>query len=144
MAGIRIGTGEKRIEVNDNGDYIILNLNDNTFIKRFFGLYERLQSMTASYGEQEAAIRAKYKDEEDQNALLGEVFALYVAAGEEMKGHVDALFGEGSCDKIFGGIAPSLDLYLDFFEQLTPYLQQFSQERMQRMSKYSAARTGNV
>ena len=34
MAGIRVSTGEKHIEVNDNGDYITLNLNDNALDRK--------------------------------------------------------------------------------------------------------------
>ena len=45
MAGIRVNTGVKRIEVNDDGDYITLSLSDNDFLNRFFALYENSQKM---------------------------------------------------------------------------------------------------
>ena len=32
MAGIRVSTGAKRIEVNDDGDYIILNLDRKSVV----------------------------------------------------------------------------------------------------------------
>ena len=45
MAGIRVNTGVKRIEVNDDGDFITLSLHDNAFLEKFFSLYETLQKM---------------------------------------------------------------------------------------------------
>ena len=32
---LRVDSGVKRIEVNDNGDYIAVNISDNSFFKRF-------------------------------------------------------------------------------------------------------------
>ncbi len=144
MAGIRVNTGIKRIEVNDSGDYITLSLSDNAFIKRFYSLYGNIQKKADDYTKRENAIREKYMGEENQNAILGETLALYSAAGDDMAAEVDKLFGEDTCKKVFGDIAPGFDLFLDFFEQLTPYLQEFSRERAQRMSKYSADRIGNA
>lgn len=34
-ASLRVDSGVKRIEVNDNGDYIAVNISDNSFFKRF-------------------------------------------------------------------------------------------------------------
>lgn len=146
MSGIRVNTGVKRIEVNDDGDYITLSLNDNAFLDRFLSLYERIQNMADEYTGKENAVREKYADgaESSRDGLLRETFALYTEAGKTMKQEMDSLFGEGSCKKVFGDITPSFELYLDFFEQLTPYLQEFAKEKAQRMSKYSAGRTGNV
>lgn len=146
MAGIRVNTGVKRIEVNDNGDYITLSLNDNDFLDRFFGLYDDLQRMADEYTGRENAIREKHAagGEAVMDGILKETYALYTEAGKSMKPKIDGLFGEGTCKKVFGDITPTFDLYIDFFEQLTPYLQEFAKEKTQRMSKYSAARTGNV
>lgn len=144
MSGIRVSTGVKRIEVNDDGDYITLSLNDNAFLDRFFSLYENMQKLADESTAKEKEIRAKYQDTADTDQLLRETFDLYKGAGVSMKAEVDNLFGEGTCRKVFGDITPSFELYLDFFEQLTPYLQDFAKEKAQRMSKYSAARTGNV
>ena len=144
MNGIRVNTGVKRIEVNDDGDYITLNLSDNDFIDRFFSLYKNIQKMAEESSAKEKDIRAQYSGGEDQNGLLQELFGLYKEASASMMLEVDKLFGESACKKVFGDITPSFELYLDFFEQLTPDLQQFAAEKAQRLSKYSAARTGNV
>lgn len=141
MAGIRVNSGIKKIEVNDNGDYITLSLSDNAFLERFFSLYENIQKMA----EESAAAGKEINDKGmTDNSSLREVFRLYDEAGEKMRSELDGLFGEGTCKKVFGDITPGLELYLDFFEQLTPYLQEFAQEKRQRLSKYSPQRTGNV
>lgn len=143
MAGIRVNTGVKRIEVNDNGDFITLNLSDNAFLDRFFALYNNVQRVAEESAAREAAVREKYAGG-DENALLRELFSLYKEASERMMAEVDALFGEDTCRRVFGDITPGFELYLDFFEQLLPYLREFAGEKAQRMSRYSAARTGNV
>jgi len=156
MAGIRVNTGVKRIDVNDNGDYITINLNDNTFLDRFFLMYENLVKMADESSAKESAVREKYKDyvgnknggsgdvERLPDGMIRDVLSLYKDASKTMMGEVDGLFGEGTCKKVFGDITPSFELYLEFFEQLTPYLQEFAKEKSRRISKYSAARTGNV
>lgn len=144
MASIRVNTGVKRIEVNDNGDYITLSLNDNAFIDRFFALRENSQKIADEYTERQREIEKKYQGSQQEEAYTREVLALYSEAGQSMMSEVDGLFGEGTCKKVFGDIAPSLELYYDFFEQLTPYLKEFAKEKAERMSKYSANRTGNV
>lgn len=144
MAGIRVNTGVKRIEVNDSGDFITMSLNDNDFLSRFFSLYENVQKMAEESSAREREIQERYKESEDRIGRAKASYDLYTKCGKDMMGEVDALFGDGTCKKVFGDITPTFDLYIEFFEQLTPYLQEFAQEKSQRMSKYSAARTGNV
>lgn len=144
MERIRVNTGVKRIEVNDHGDYITLSLNDNAFLERFFKLYENVQKLANESAAKEEDIQNRHKESGNKEARLRETFSLYAEVGDSMRAEVDGLFGEGTCKKVFGDIAPSFELYLDFFEQLTPYLQEFAKEKTQRMNKYSAKRTGNV
>ena len=146
MAVIRVSTGEKHIEVNDNGDYITLNLNDNAFLDRFFALHERIQGMVEELAGREAELRASARDAgaEGLDSSRKEIFSLYKEAGGRIRAEVDTLFGEYTCQKVFGDITPSFELFFDFFEQLLPYLEEFAKEKAQRMRRYSAARTGNV
>lgn len=142
MAGIRVNTGAKRIEVNDEGDYIILNFNDHSFPERFFSMLDRVQALAEEATPQEQAIREQH--EAGSTELLRALTALDVEIHRKISAEVDSLFGPGTCRKVFGDIVPGVELYDDFFSQLMPYFEQFSNERAQRMSKYSAARAGNV
>lgn len=142
MAGIRVNTGVKRIEVNDDGDYILLNLSDSSFPDRFFSMVDRVQ-------EKAAAAEARAKELEQQcehgsEAMLRASASLYRELHEAVAEEVDTLFGPETCRKVFGDIVPGIELFDDFFSQLMPYFEEFGKERARRMSKYSAARTGNV
>lgn len=142
MAGIRVNTGAKKIEVNDNGDYIILNFADSSFVDRFFSMYDRIKQRA-----DEAVPKAEEIDKQHQAGSeehTRAAAALYRTLHEEIMGEVDGFFGAGTCKKVFGDIVPGIELYDDFFQQLMPYFEEYGKERAQRMSKYSAARMGNV
>lgn len=142
MGGIRVNTGAKRIEVNDNGDYIVLNLGDASFADRFFEMADRVQEKTS------AAVPRAQKIEDDTEAGSEEriraASRLFRELYESVMEEIDGFFGNGTCKKVFGDIVPGIELYDDFFTQLMPYFEQAGKERAQRMKKYSAVRTGNV
>lgn len=142
MSGIRVNTGAKRIEVNDNGDYIVLDFGDATFPDRFFGMVDRIQEKANAAVPKAETIDAQ--NEKGSDSHIRASMRLFREVHEEIMAEVDNFFGPGTCKKVFGDIVPSIEAYDDFFSQLMPYFEQFGKERAQRMSKYSAARTGNV
>lgn len=142
MSGIRVNNGAKKIEVNDNGDYIVLNFGDHSFPDRFFAMTDRVEELAAEAEPREKEIRERCQ--EGSLELVRELTALDSEIHRKISAEVDGLFGPGTCRKVFGDIVPGIELYEDFFTQLTPYFKQFGEERAQRLSKYSAARTGNV
>lgn len=142
MAGIRVNTGDKRIEVNDNGDYIVLNLSDISFPDRFFSMVDRVQARADEAAEKAKKLEAQC--EPGGEALIRAAASLYRELHEGVMAEVDALFGPNTCKKVFGDIVPGIELFDDFFQQLMPYFEQFGKERAKRLSKYSAARTGNA
>lgn len=142
MPGIRVNNGAKKIEVNDNGDYITLDFGDNSFPDRFFNLIDNVEKRA------EEAIPAAQKiaeeHEENSEAFMRETAALWRKVHEDIMEEVDAFFGPGTCKKVFGDIVPGVELYDDFFRQLMPYFEEFSRERAAKLEKYSPARMGNV
>lgn len=142
MAGIRVSTGAKRIEVNDNGDYITLNFADQSFPERFFAMVDRVTDIAKDAEPREKEIREKYP------AGSVELYRAFSSFNLEfhtaVAGEIDGFFGAGTCKRVFGDIVPGIDLIDDFFQQLMPYFQEFGKERAEKMSKYSPARTGNV
>lgn len=142
MSGIRVNTGAKRIEVNDSGDYIFLDFSDNSFPDRFFSMIDRVQACGNECTKSLEKIGADHQ--EGSEAYVRASAALLRKVHEDIMGEVDAFFGPGTCKKVFGDIVPGIELYDDFFSQLMPYFEQAGKERAQRISKYSAARTGNV
>lgn len=142
MAGIRVNTGAKKIEVNDNGDYIVLNFGDNSFPDRFFAMVDRIQERANASSPEAEKIAAEH--EAGTEAYLRASAAVWRKVHEDIMLEIDSFFGPGTCKKVFGDIVPGVELYDDFFHQLMPYFEEFGKERAQRLSKYSAARTGNV
>lgn len=142
MPGIRVNTGARRIDVNDNGDYITLNFGDHSFPDRFFTMMDRVQDIAKETELREKEIREQHKDENE--GLVRALFSLDKDLYLKISVEVDNLFGPDTCKKVFGNIVPGIELFDDFFMQLMPYFEEYSKERVQRMSKYSAARTGNV
>lgn len=141
--GIRVDRGVSRIEVNDAGECIELNLGDQTFATRFFELFDRVDVKIKEFQPRAAEMDRAYKDApklERERAMCEfnvEIHAI-------LKNEVDSFFGEGTCKKVFGDIVPHYSMYLDFFEQLKPFFVKYAQERMGKMQRYSLERQGNV
>lgn len=142
MSGIRVNNGAKKIEVNDSGDYIVLNFSDHSFPERFFAMTDRVQALAEEAEPREKEILERYG--EGSVERLRALTALDGEVHRKISAEVDGLFGEGTCRKVFGDIVPGVELYDDFFTQLMPYFKQFGQERANRLSKYDPARRGNV
>lgn len=130
MDSIRVNGGAKKIEVNDEGEFILLPVGDDGFTRDFYRLLE-------DFRKRAEAVRVT---KEDIAGSMDQVVGL----SAEMKEKVDALFGPGTCGKVFGELTPGVDLLLDFFYQLLPFFEESVKKRSERMNKYSARRTGSV
>ncbi len=129
-AKIRVSEGIK-IEVNDNGDHIVAHVEDHNFIDRFYGLIEKLEGIHATLKAEES----KGLSKEEQLGLVKEKML-------EIMGAIDGLFGEDTCQKVFGdGIVPNGYLIAEFFEQLEPIFREYSIKRQETISqKYNRNR----
>lgn len=132
---LRIDTGVRKIEVNDNGDYIMLQVADQSipaklkkFVKAATDKLNKLSELTES--ENETDIEAA-----EELAYELDVFA---------KASIDDIFGDGTCKKVFGDIVPPIEMYIEFIEAITPYLQEYALNRAKKLSKYSPNRMGSA
>lgn len=141
MSGLRVNTGAKRIEVNDAGEYIVLNFGDQSFPTRVFDMMDRIKEKAEQASAEEKEIREKHPEGED---LIRVMTKFNEEIHRYMMREVDSVFGPETCRKVFGDIVPGIDLFEDFFNQLMPYFEDYAKERATKMSKYSAGRTGNV
>lgn len=130
---IRINSSTKKINVNDEGEFILLPLADDSFVLGFYKLMDYVQ---------DSARRIPGLTED----AAGNVDAVeqIVELEKETRAKVEALFGEGTCRKVFGDILPSMDLFVEFFGSVVPFLEEYKQERVKRMGKYDAGRTGTA
>lgn len=140
MEKIRLQRNVKRIEVNDDGEFITLDFDDLDLPYRYYGMLKKLEKDRVKFSE-ELAEKFKDKSAEDCTEEL-------VNAERELniyfRDAVDEVFGEGTCRKVYGDILPSLEMHLQFFDALRPFFEEEAKRRQERMSKYSARRMGNA
>lgn len=145
MDSLRINSNIKTIEVNDAGECISIPIGDTTFFERFGNIIKYFEQKKEEIDRQEKELSEKYegKPEDDIDRVMDAV-RYYSELCREVCVQLDKLFGEGCCRKVFAGIeAPGVELIVDFFEQITPLLQKYFNERNQQINaKYNRARKG--
>lgn len=119
MAGIRVNSGNIKVEVNDNGDFIILR-KDMNFINKVNNFINGLDDVKAEYDN-----KVKDIDENDpgyEDKVIDCIYCLH----KELHDGIDFLFGNDTCKKVFGegveDVIPTFDGVIDFFEQISPYI----------------------
>ena len=145
MDKLRVDSGIKNIEVNDNGDYISIPISDAAFYERFGALMMNFEQKQAEIEQKAAELSEKHKDkpDDDVDAIVDSI-QLYSDLCRYTCDELDKLFGEGCCKKVFAGIKnPGIELIGDFFDQITPLLNQYAKERNQKIElMYNRNRKG--
>lgn len=134
MDKLRVNTGLKKIEVNDAGEYITVNMADRSFGSKFQSMYDKLMQNIVEIKEEAAELEENISDKFIKEK---EMELCKITMNE-----IDTIFGEGSSRKIFGEIVPDVYAISDFFEQLFALLGQYTKERQQAIGKYSPGRKG--
>lgn len=145
MDKLRVGSGIKNIEVNDNGDFISIPISDAAFYERFGVLLKNFEQKETEYSQKAKELSEKHKDKPNDNVdMIVDGIEFYSTLCKDTCAELDKLFGEGCCRKVFVGIdTPSVELIGDFFEQITPLLNQYASERNQKIDlMYNRNRKG--
>ena len=144
MDSIRVNTGDKRIEVNDQGEFIILRFSDQSFPNRVFAMIDRVQAVADNAKAEEAALKEQCGGDTDSFTYMKALAEMNEKIHRSIMAEVDEVFGPETCRKVFGDIVPDLTLFEDFFNQMLPFFETFGKERAEKLKKYSASRMGNV
>lgn len=121
---ISINNGIKKIEVNDRGEYILLPVGDDTFIKRFYSLVKETQGKAAEIKT----------DTADVVATMDAV----IEFDKELKERVDGLFSADTCRKVFGDMIPGVAAFMEFFAQISNILKEYmTKEAREQVYKYT-------
>lgn len=115
---LRVKTNILNIQVNDEGDCITLNLDDNKFIKRFIEFINFGREFPTNDIEDNETTYKKIYEYTEKLALM-----------------IDELFGNGATYKIFGAYEPTLDLIADFIEKLEPFISKASEIKVKEIEK---------
>lgn len=145
MDSIRIDSGVKRVCINDDPERVIaFNPSDVGFAERFFELYRDLLRRSQEFEQRAAALDANEAVGADGlPANVTDKLAFQREVIDYVHGQIDRLFGEGTAETVFQG-ARSIDAIVQFFEGLTPLVQQVREEKTRKYRKPTAARGGRV
>lgn len=139
MDKIRIARNIKRIEVNDNGEFITLDFDDLNLPYRYYGMIKRLEKDRVKFAQE---LQEKLRDKTGMDSAE-ELVNAERDLNIYFRDAIDEVFGEGTCRKVYGDILPSIDMHLQFFDAIRPYFEEEAQRRRQKMNKYSAKRSGS-
>lgn len=139
MDKIRITRNIKRIEVNDNGEFITLDFDDLNLPYRYYGMLKRLEKDRVKFAQE---LQEKLRDKTGMDSAE-ELVNAERDLNIYFRDAIDEVFGEGTCRKVYGDILPSIDMHLQFFDAIRPYFEEEAQRRRQKMNKYNAKRSGS-
>lgn len=132
-AKIRVNKGIN-IEVNDAGDHIVARVEDYDFLDGFRVLIGKMER-----------IQAEFEAGERKDLSVEARIDLAREKMQEVAAAIDALFGEGTCDKVFGkGTVPSGYQVADFFGQLSPIIQGYVSDRRKEASEKYGRNRGST
>lgn len=112
--------GIKRIQVNDNGDYIEIDLMDIELPIKVMATHNELIRQNNIYKNRCKAVEKQYKDNE--NLKLTNIIQAEKDYSKKCREVLDNLLGENACLKIFGE-TNRYGMFDDYFEQLYPILE---------------------
>lgn len=132
MEKLRLVSYAKEIEVNDNGDTIILQVEDQS-------IYHKLKKLGKTLEDKANEIKS-LNPETDIEIIIDKLYEMDCYA----KAAIDDIFGEGTCKKVYvGDIVPPVERHIEFIKQITPYFEEYAKERVQRLEKYNPDRVGS-
>lgn len=134
---VRINTGEIRLQVECNGKQsdIAFNPNDINFVESLYVVFGELENKQKELQEKEAELlKNKDVDKYGFPVNLKEKIKLMKETCGYMRQQVDSVFGVGTSQKIFGD-TNTLDMFEQFFEAVTPYVQHARDSKMQKYKK---------
>lgn len=133
MEEIKLCSGIQ-VKVNDEGETITLNVEDQQFTESFYQLIEMMEQ-TESHMNSEAV---KAMSEHEQ---LKEM----IRETRKIMAEIDRIFGENACRKVFGDIVPNMYLIADFFHKIEPIAKKYMSKRQEEIhSRYNRDRKGGA
>lgn len=149
-----ISTSFQKIELNSEGDWIVISSDSTGTFDKFVVGYKRIMDMADSTAAQIRQIERDYTGAEGINAEMERVIAISkvnVGFSEDAVRIIDEIFGEGTVRKYFRfayeavpDFLPDSGCISDFFEKITPVMEQMFNRKLEkdettrkkRMEKY--------
>ena len=138
--------GTLRLEVNDDGEYIMISADDATMFDRFAAGIRHIVELSDGTAKKVEEVEKQYEGQAGFDADMEKVAAIAginVEFSKEAVRTVDSIFGEDTVKKVFRDTynhIPSVNLITDFFEQVTPYMEKLFNRKLEAQEKASKAR----
>nr|DAP48745.1 MAG TPA: hypothetical protein [Bacteriophage sp.] len=137
MADKIVLTGPKKVQVNENGDYITFDSRDSAFMDKLLEIVQEFEANREQYQSKIDEISTMPADStQEQVAKSLAASKLNAEICGRLREKIDSAFHDTVCRKVFGDIEPTLDAFAEFFFQLTPIIRAAQQERNEKLRKY--------
>lgn len=135
---LKLTTGRVEIPIERDGKNVgnlVFNPKDAGFAERFYGLITEFEDKEKEYKEKAAQLdEDKTKDTYGIPKNAGAGIALLREICDYMRGKIDHVFGEGTSQLLFGDYNDP-EMFQQFFEGVTPYIQQARAEKVAKYTK---------
>lgn len=143
MDKITLQSGVKRIQVNENGDFITFDARDQGFTERFMKLLKDFTNKKAEYDAKVKDLQSMPCDtEKEQLTRATAALEFNSSVCNWMAEQINAVFQDDVKQKVFGDITPTGEAWAEFMYQLAPIVQVAKAEQSERVRKYTAKYTG--
>ncbi|MBD5554054.1 MAG: hypothetical protein HDQ95_01550 [Roseburia sp.] len=144
------GAEVDEITLNKHGDKIKISGDDAALFDKFANGYDKIAKMADEMPGKLEAVEETSKEFTDRDSDISRAVAMSrvrVEFCEKAIGIIDDIFGEGTAKKSFWDyyetipdFLPDEDLFIAFFETMTPIMEDIFDRKLKRQEKASKAR----
>lgn len=115
----------KKIKVNDNDEYIEINLNDSELLENYTNMVQEISNYSKTEILNEEA-EVNSDDIEETINSIKKSLSIHKKIAET----VDKYIGEGTCVKVFGVKYPTADSVFEFLVEYQDLIEKFTGEKL--------------
>lgn len=115
----------KKIKVNDNDDYIEINLNDSELLENYTNMVQEI----SNYSQTEVLNEEKESNSDDIEETINSI-KKSLSIHKKIAETVDKYIGEGTCLKVFGVKYPTADSVFEFLVEYQGLIEKFTGEKL--------------
>lgn len=142
------GAEVDEIILNKHGDKIQISADDASLFDKFANRYDKIIKMAGEMPGKLEVIEKEFDGKEDSNIEKAVAMSrVRVDFCEKAIGIIDDIFGEGTAKKSFRDgyeampdFLPDEDMFIAFFEKMTPIMEDIFNRKMERQEKASKDR----
>ena len=139
-----------KIELNSQGDYVVVSTDDPTLLDRFVDGYKRIVELSNSIPAKLEEIEKQYEGKEDYISIMEKTVAMSrvnVGFSEEAVTVVNGIFNDDIVKKHFRSVyeeipdfLPDADCFITMLEKMIPIMEKIFGQKIKRLEKSSKDR----